>query len=361
MPCVAPGSRLNARRFTSLMPNVVGMLFSNFDSPPFEFGPAALARGQDDAASRAALGLSASLVPVVWWKPTCHNAARYDDTMSDAQSWRCLTCDARVSTPYCPGCGERRLHERDLTLRGIVDQLVRAFSPIDGRLFRSFRCLLGRPGLLTVAYLQGQRRPYVGPVPLFLIANGLFFATEALAGGKVFTTPIDSHLHTQPWSGVAEVLVSRRLEEMQTTLDVYAPVFDQALARNARSLVIFMALFFVAAPSLAFHRSRLPFGVHAIFSFHVYAFLLLLFCVATVAPPVDLWFGGAGFASDRLDYAVSGTLLLACGWYLHVATAHVYGASGASRAVRVVALTVTVAAISLGYRFVLLLITLYTT
>ena len=197
-------------------------------------------------------------------------------------------------------------------------------------------------------------------MPLSLIANGLFFATEALAGGKVFTAPIDSHLHTQPWSRLAEVLVSRRLDAMQTTLDVYAPVFDQAVARNARTLIIFMALSFVAAPSLAFYRNRLPLGVHAVFSLHVYAFLLLAFCVATVVPPVDLWFGGGGFASNSLDYAVSGTLLLTCGFYLHVATGHVYGARGASRAVKVVALTVAVAAIALGYRFVLLLITLYT-
>jgi Protein of unknown function (DUF3667) len=155
-------------------------------------------------------------------------------TMTETEPWTCSTCNATVSTPYCPGCGERPLRERELTLRGIFNQLVQAFTKIDGRLILSFRCLVGRPGFLTVAYLQGQRKPYVGPVPLFLIANALFFATESLTGGKVFTTPIDSHLHTQPWSRVAELLVSHRLEAMQTTLDVYAPVFDHAMARNAR-------------------------------------------------------------------------------------------------------------------------------
>jgi uncharacterized protein DUF3667 len=282
-------------------------------------------------------------------------------TMPETASWTCPTCNATVSTPYCPGCGERPLREHELTLRGIFNQLVRALIKIDGRLILSFRCLVGRPGFLTVAYLQGQRKPYVGPVPLFLIANALFFATESLTGGKVFTTPIDSHLHTQPWSRVAELLVSHRLEAMQTTLDVYAPVFDHAMARNARSLVIFMALSFVAATSIAFYRSRSPLGAHALFSLHVYAFLLLLFCVATVVPPIDLWFGGAGFASDRLDHAISIGLLLACGMYLHVATGEVYGATGASRVLKVVALTVAVATIVLGYRFVLLVITLYTT
>ena len=281
--------------------------------------------------------------------------------MTETEPWTCPTCHATVSTPYCPGCGERPLREGELTLRGIFNQLVQAFTHIDGRLILSFRCLVGRPGFLTVAYLRGQRKPYVGPVPLFLIANALFFASESLTGGTVFTTPIDSHLHTQPWSGVAALLVSYRLEAMQTTLDVYAPVFDHAMARNARLLIIFMVVSFVAAPSIAFYRSRSSLGAHALFSLHVYAFLLLIFCVATVVPPLDLWLGGAGFSSDWLDYAISIALLLACGMYLHVATGEVYGATGASRVLKVVALTAVVASIVLGYRFVLLVITLYTT
>lgn len=281
--------------------------------------------------------------------------------MTETEPWTCPTCHATVSTPYCPECGERPLRERELTLRGIFNKLAQAFTQIDGRLILSFRCLVGRPGFLTVAYLQGQRKPYVGPVPLFLIANALFFATESLTGGTVFTTPIESHLHTQAWSGVAALLVSHRLEAMQTTLDVYAPVFDRAMAQNARSLIIFMAVSFVAAPSIAFYRSRRSLGAHALFSIRVYAFLLLLFCVATMVPPIDLLFGGAGFASDRLDYAISIALLLACGTYLHVATGEVYGATGANRILKVVALTAAVASIVLGYRFVLLVITLYTT
>ena len=49
-----------------------------------------------------------------------------------------------------------------------------------------------------------------------------------------------------------------------------------------------MALSFVAALSLAFYRSRSPVGAHAVFAFHVYAFLLLLFCVATAVPLLKL-------------------------------------------------------------------------
>jgi hypothetical protein len=173
---------------------------------------------------------------------------------------------------------------QELTLRSLFDQVFLAFTSIDGRLIRSFRALVSRPGLLTAAYLQGQRKPYIGPVSLFLIANVLFFATESLTGRTVFTTPLDSHLHNQPWSGVAESLVSNRLQTLRTTLDIYAPEFDRAVARNARSFIILMALSFALLPRIMFPRSRWPFVGHAVFALHLYAFMLLLFCIATTVP-----------------------------------------------------------------------------
>jgi len=89
--------------------------------------------------------------------------------------------------------------------------------------------------------------------------------------------------------------------------------------------------------------------------------LLPLLCIATAVPPVDEWFGGGGFASEGLDHALSIMLLSASAIYLFVATGRVYRATGAGRFVKVLVLTTAVAAIVLGYRFVLLLITLYST
>jgi hypothetical protein len=57
-----------------------------------------------------------------------------------------------------------------------------------------------------------------------------------------------------------------------------------------------------------------------------------------------------GLLRCRSD-AISLALLLACGMYLHLATGEVYGATGAGRILKVVAVTVAVAGIVLGYRF----------
>src|SRR5712671_3625833 len=91
-------------------------------------------------------------------------------TIAVPEPWTCPTCIKTVITSFCPECGECRLPANALTLRGFVSQVVHACTNIDGPLLRSFRCVLLRPGLLTVAYLDGQRKLYTLPLQLFLVA-----------------------------------------------------------------------------------------------------------------------------------------------------------------------------------------------
>lgn len=280
--------------------------------------------------------------------------------MTVVAEWTCPSCGTLTGTPYCPTCGERPQHARDLTLRGLLDQAVEALTNVDGRVLRSLRCLVTRPGQLTAAYLQGKRKPYLAPVPLFLVANVLFFALESMTGGTVFSTPLDSHLHKQPWSEAVRPLIERRLERMQTTTAAYAPQFDTAIAVHARSLILLMAISFTALPAIAFRRSRKPFAAHAVFSLHLYAFMLLMFCAGMLVLAALPW-SGAQSATETVDALLSLMLVAVCAAYLYSASGRVYGDAPRARALKCAALTVGAAVIVLGYRFVLLVITIFTT
>jgi hypothetical protein len=281
--------------------------------------------------------------------------------MTIARPWVCPTCHCKVATPFCPECGERPLAPRDLTLRGMFAQLLHAFTSIDGRLIRSFRCLVNHPGVLTVAYVHGRRASYIGPFQLFLLANILFFAAQSLTGANIVGVTIASHLNGQDWSEVAQELVAKRLDVLQTTMERYAPVFNQAIVLNAKTLIILMVVPFALLLPLTFYGTRQPFATHVTFSLHFYAFLLLLFCVSLAVSAADVMFGGAGLESPRLDNILSVINFAAAALYLYIAAGAVYGSRGVSRAIRVLALTVGAAAILLGYRFLLFLITLYGT
>ncbi len=172
----------------------------------------------------------------------------------DDSGWTCPGCRTAASTPFCPGCGEARPHGRDLTLRSFLVEAFHTLTDVDGRLVRSFRALVPRPGELTVAYRDGRRKAWLGPVQIFLIANVLFFAVQGLTHDHIFSGTLDSHLNAQDWKELARSLVTDRLRNLGLAQEEFAPKFDVAADRNARALVGLMALPFMLLMPLLLPR-----------------------------------------------------------------------------------------------------------
>ncbi len=281
--------------------------------------------------------------------------------MASKAPWTCPTCKVSVATPFCAQCGEEPLEPADLTLRGLAAKVLHALTSIDARAARSARVLLQRPGELTLAWSSGIRKPYVAPFQLFLIANVLFFAVQWATSENVFSSSLESHLHHQDWSELAQSSLSRRLEATHRTVTQYEPVFNRAVVLYAKSLILLMALPFALLLPLAFLRERRPFMTHVVFSLHLYTFLLLLFCLALLAAKLSALFGFGGLDTPMVDNVLSALNFAACAVYVYLAVRPVYGASGVHRVAKSFALALAVAAIVLGYRFVLFFITLYGT
>ena len=87
----------------------------------------------------------------------------------------CVNCGAPAERAYCPDCGQ----ETDVrlpTLRQFMRETTGSLVAIDGRLWRTLRALLTRPGFLTHEYFRGRRRFYVRPARLFLATSLILFA-----------------------------------------------------------------------------------------------------------------------------------------------------------------------------------------
>jgi hypothetical protein len=275
--------------------------------------------------------------------------------------WTCPTCHTIVGTRYCPACGETPPSSRHLTIRGFLKELVTSVTNIDGRLIRSLRALLATPGALTVAFVEGRRKPYLGPFQLFLLANVVFFAVQSITRGNVFSSPLQSHLHEQDWAELAQSLVADRIRRKGVTLAAYGPVFNHAVMLNAKSLIALMVLPFALVLPLVFGRQRRPFVAHAVFALHVYAFVLLLFCAGLTVASVERLLGGGGLQSERVDLTLTLLLLALLSVYLYLAIGRFYAARGVLRGVKALGLAFAMGGIGLGYRFLLFIITLYTT
>jgi len=281
--------------------------------------------------------------------------------MNIAEHWTCAKCQRTVATRYCPDCGEARIQPVDLSLKHLLGEVYRAITSIDSKLLRTIRSLLFHPGFLTNAYLHGPRKPYIAPFQLFLIANVAFFAVQSWASIKIFSTPLLSHLHHQDWSELAQQLVNRKIAEQGLSLAEYAVRFDQAAALNAKSLVILMALPFALLVMLLLGSKARPAVIHLFFALQFYAFELLLLSALLLIVAIDTWVGGPNPASSAADVSLFAVQLFAAGTYLFYALRTVYEVRGARLWLSVLALVIAVGGGVQLYRFVVFLITLYST
>jgi hypothetical protein len=275
--------------------------------------------------------------------------------------WHCLTCGHDVDTKHCPTCGERLVRAKDLTLRQLSMEIFRTLTRLDSRLVRSLRYLLFRPGTLTVAYLEGPRKPYITPFQLFLTANVIFFAVQSFTPVKVFSAPLASHLQGQDWSAFARQLVTHRLAEKGMTLEAFTSVFDRMVAVNAKSLVILMAVPFTLLLIAMFWRRGRPFLAHVIFALHFYAFHLLILSAMLLVLRMTSWIAGPNFQLAGEDVPLFVIQLVLVAIYLYTAINKVYQVTGVVRAVSLIILVAAVGANISGYRFLMFLVTLYGT
>ena len=243
-------------------------------------------------------------------------------------------------------------------MRDLSSQVLRQLSNLDARLGRTFRALLVTPGALSAAHVEGRRRAFLGPLQLFFLANAVFFAIQSFTHFNIFSSTLDSHLHQQDWSPIAQALVDRRLAAKGVTLAAFAPVFDHAAVLNAKALIILMALAFVPFLPAAFFGAHRRFGAHVVFALHLYAFMLLLYSFSLLLAEAQLRLGGAGLASPAVDLALTLFNLAVSAAYLWVAIGVFYGARCAARAVKAAGLAFLLLAIVLGYRFAIFLVTL---
>src|SRR5476651_1766118 len=75
----------------------------------------------------------------------------------------CLNCGTNIQLEYCPECGQKEINA-DPTLREFLTEIAEGFLHWDGKVVRTFRLLLTKPGTLTEEYIAGKRVRFISPL-----------------------------------------------------------------------------------------------------------------------------------------------------------------------------------------------------
>lgn len=223
----------------------------------------------------------------------------------------CATCGLPLEGRYCAACGEERLEPHQLTVRHFVtDSLVPEIVNLDGKVWRTLRMLLFRPGLLPLEYAAGRRRRYLQPLRVLLTAIVVFVL--AMPKGRGFTLNIGPMaLSVMPASlpkggsiegtlahidrfGVLERQFGAKLGPVAAAPDDVARRFSGLLSDFATPVSFASVLLFAIVLYALFRRRRPLLVEHAVLSMHYFSFVLLTSLLYVIAMKTGLFGSMAG-------------------------------------------------------------------
>ena len=273
--------------------------------------------------------------------------------MTEVSTAVCVSCGAPQAETFCERCGEKRITTHDYSITHFAENALETFTHFDIKSLRALKVLVLKPGELTRAYLDGRRRPYVGPIQLFVILNIVF----AFFGANTFRTPLsvqrDSWLPQMKQRMVETARTERGMSDEQ-----FEHEFDRTAGLQAKTWVFSMIPAYAIALTLLYGFRRYFFE-HLVFATHFMAFVLIWILTAGILLNIALRTLGTTTAAQR-DQLISLVLLVGMLVYLAIALKRVYGDRLPAAIARSLAMVVLFLPILRAYRFLLFFITLKT-
>ena len=190
----------------------------------------------------------------------------------------CPNCNAPMSGTWCATCGQK-WGPLDPTWHDLIHEAGHEFLHVDGKIFRTLRLLLTRPGELTAEFLRGRRIRYIGPLRLYLTMSVLFFLLAAVipnVNPSDAAAPSGAATAGDSGQGVAMEGAGRITSEM-----------THAFPKVVFALVPVFALFL----KMLYRRSGRHYAAFLYFSLHLHSalFVFMALTLPLQAFASDIW------------------------------------------------------------------------
>ncbi len=198
----------------------------------------------------------------------------------DSLSEQCATCGASLSGDFCSHCGEQRLNPKLRSLHYILSDIIEDLTSVDGKLWRTLKSILLKPGQLEYDYHLGRRVNYLKPITLFFVLNVLFVMFSPIS--DFYVTLIDQ-VSLQQYSSFIKPLLDDYLTSNQISYQTFEQNYNQLVVVLARSLIILQVPIYALACSLILYNRNYFSGDYFNFSLNFHSWLLM-WVILAMAP-----------------------------------------------------------------------------
>ena len=273
-----------------------------------------------------------------------------------------MSCGEPLSGQYCSSCGERAVNKHDYSIGHFFELTAESMFHLDGRVLNTFRLLLQQPGVLAEYFLEGRRKPYMGPVQCFVVANFIYLLIQPFTLVTTFTTTMQQQMMQRPWHALARRMIEAKIASAGLTEEKYADQFDHMAHLQAHTLLIILVPLAAIVLMVLFGRSRKFFAEHLVLSFYINAFFLIWFAMSTwiCAVGLRLWLlGGGPLNLDIYEWVIILSIGVPFTVYLYFATRRFFMEPRSLTWIKSLLMMLSYLGIITVYRFILFFTTFY--
>ena len=273
--------------------------------------------------------------------------------LKERSSKDCLNCGIEVAGRFCQQCGQENVEVKESFFQ-LLRHFVEDLTHFDGKLWKTVKLLLFKPGSLTKLYIEGKRASYIHPIRMYIFVSAVFFlfmftgeapVKPESAGSKANTSKdfasglqegleLDLDNDTVNYKTIAAYnAAQQKLPSSKKDNWLDAVIKKKGIELNekyggdnlkiGKALIekfenYFSRMLYISLPIFAFfiwvlyRRNKNHFFVdHIIFSIHIYcAFYIILFITQIVSTVND-------FFSDQLSGIIAFIVPLSLVFYLY--------------------------------------------
>jgi len=260
----------------------------------------------------------------------------------------CLNCGTIVTGKFCQNCGQENIEVKE-TFFQILYHFIEDITHFDGKLIKTLKYLITKPGFLTKEYVTGKRASYIHPIRMYLFISAIFFlfifsgeqklvevntqqsnSSKIVFGDSTYRTiaAYDSAQSKLPKQKRDKWLTSKLAKQQIIINNKYGNDQNKILAALIDNFKHnFSKILYLSLPIFAFflwilykRNKSYYFADHMIFSIHLYcAYFIIIFIYTTLDLVVKFFTPSTGI----LEFFFFSSLLL----YFYKAVRNFYGQS----------------------------------
>jgi hypothetical protein len=243
----------------------------------------------------------------------------------ESGSTDCLNCGAPLTGEFCASCGQKRLRT-DLALGEFLRETTEELTHWEGKVPRTLKTLLTRPGELTREFLAGRRARWLPPLRVYIVCSLLFFVAkpmvEAMSGrsaremAKISITNEDGTVSPETRQQIEQGLPARIFGSERLLRAAQNPrmLNEQIDASFPKAMFILLPLFALFT-NIAWRKRARLYPAHLYAALHIHAAWFVAMFVSTIL---------AAFAPDRIAMLVGLAMVAYMVWYATRAFRRIY-------------------------------------